>query len=96
MSLLNEFQSRPGVDQNRLRTVISNLLRLRADLLACGSAFLQPLKDSNSSPRSAIAARSRAAPAEFDLPDYYFWLSQPAAPQRDLRAVAGDAAAAVR
>ena len=79
VSLLNEFQSRPGVDQNRLRTVISNLLRLRADLLACGSAFLQPLKDSE----FLAAIRHRSAipggTCEFDLPDYYFWLSQPAA-----------------
>ncbi len=78
VSLLNEFQSKPGVDQNRLRTVISNLLRLRADLLACGSAFLQPLKDSE----FLAAIRHRSAipggTCEFDLPDYYFWLSQPA------------------
>ncbi len=78
VSLLNEFQSRPGVDQNRLRTVISNLLRLRADVMACGSAFLQPLKDSE----FLAAIRHRSAipggTCEFDLPDYYFWLSQPA------------------
>ena len=78
VSLLNEFQSRPGVDQARLRTVVSNLLRLRADVLACGTAFLQPLKDSE----FLAAIRHRSAipggTCEFDLPDYYFWLSQPA------------------
>ena len=32
LAQLNEFQSKPGVDSARLRTVMSNLLRLRADL----------------------------------------------------------------
>src|SRR6201985_3985905 len=43
---LNEFQSRPGVDTARLKTVIANLTRLRNDLLNAGSAFLQPIRDS--------------------------------------------------
>src|SRR5689334_10654067 len=43
LATLNEFQSKPGVDGNRLRTVMSNLMRLRADLLGSGSVFLQPL-----------------------------------------------------
>jgi cell division protein ZapD len=52
-------------------------VRLRADLMGAGSAFLQPLRDSeflNSvKHRTAIPGGT----CEFDLPDYYFWLSQP-------------------
>ena len=43
--------------------------------------------------RSAIPGGT----CEFDLPDYFFWLNQPAeSPHRGLRAMAGTAAAAVR
>jgi cell division protein ZapD len=77
LASLNEFQSRPGVDTSRLRTVISNLLRLRAALLASGAQYLQPLRDSDF--LSAIKHRSAipGGTCEFDLPDFYFWLSQP-------------------
>src|ERR1700674_4547257 len=34
LTSLNEFQSNPGVDAQRLKTLMSNLLRLRADLMA--------------------------------------------------------------
>jgi cell division protein ZapD len=73
---LNEFQAKPGVDGNRLREVMSNLMRLRAELLQAGSAFLQPLRESEF--LSAIKHRSAipGGTCEFDLPDYYFWLSQ--------------------
>jgi cell division protein ZapD len=77
LSSLNEFQSKPGVDTQRLKSLTSNLVRLRADLMGAGSAFLQPLRDSeflNSvKHRTAIPGGT----CEFDLPDYYFWLSQP-------------------
>ncbi len=76
LSTLGEFQSRPGVDAQRLKSLTANLQRLRTDLLAAGSAYLQPLRDSeflNSvKHRSAIPGGT----CEFDLPDYYFWLSQ--------------------
>jgi cell division protein ZapD len=76
LTSLNEFQSSPGVDAQRLKTLMSNLLRLRADLMAAGSTFLQPLRDSefvNSiRHRSAIPGGT----CEFDLPDYTFWLTQ--------------------
>ena len=77
LSTLNEFQSRPGVDAQRLKTLVSNLLRLRADLMSAGSAFLQPLRDSEF--LNAIKHRSAipGGTCEFDLPDYYFWLTQP-------------------
>src|SRR5690349_17810515 len=75
---LNEFQSRPGVDAARLKTVTSNLTRLRTELMNAGTAFLQPLRDSEF--LSAIKHRSAipGGTCEFDLPDYYYWLSQPA------------------
>jgi len=72
---LNEFQSKPGVDGGRLRTVMSNLLRLRSELQSAGSTFLQPLRDSEF--LNAIKHRSAipGGTCEFDLPDYYYWLS---------------------
>ena len=77
LTSLNEFQSNPGVDAQRLKTLMSNLLRLRADLTAAGSAFLQPLRDSEFV--NAIKHRSAipGGTCEFDLPDYYYWLAQP-------------------
>lgn len=77
LTSLNEFQSRAGVDTQRLKTLMSNLTRLRTELMGAGSAILQPLRDSeflNSvKHRNAIPGGT----CEFDLPDYYFWLSQP-------------------
>ena len=77
LATLNEFQSRPGVDAQRLKTLVSNLVRLRSDLMSAGSAFLQPLRDSEF--LNAIKLRSAipGGTCEFDLPDYYFWLAQP-------------------
>jgi cell division protein ZapD len=77
LAQLNVFQSKPGVDSARLRTVMSNLLRLRADLVACGSNYLGSLKDSEF--LSAIKHRSAipGGTCEFDLPDFFFWLNQP-------------------
>src|SRR5580700_4367716 len=46
LAQLNEFQSRPGVDTARLRTIIANLSRLRGDLQNAGSTFMQPIRDS--------------------------------------------------
>jgi cell division protein ZapD len=77
LTLLGEFQSKPGVDTNRLKSLIANLSRLRAELLNTGIATLQPLKDSEF--LSAVKHRSSipGGTCEFDLPDYLFWLSQP-------------------
>jgi len=76
LSTLNEFQSRPGVDPERLRTLLNNLERLRGELMNAGSAFLQPLRDSEF--LNAIKHRSAipGGTCEFDLPDYYYWLAQ--------------------
>lgn len=77
LGTLSEFHANPGVDSQRLKTLIANLVRLRTDLMSAGSAFLQPLRDSE----FVNAIRHRSAipggTCEFDLPDYYFWLSQP-------------------
>ncbi len=77
LATLSEYQSKPGVDDSRLRTVMSNLVRLRTDLLGSGSVFLQPLRDSEF--LNAIKHRSAipGGTCEFDLPDYFYWLSQP-------------------
>jgi cell division protein ZapD len=73
---LNEFQAKPGVDPGRLRTVMSNLLRLRSELIGLGANYLQPLRDSEF--LNAIKHRSAipGGTCEFDLPDYSFWLSR--------------------
>ena len=77
-TLLNEFQHRPGIDSSRLRALVSNLGRLRADLAEVGERWLQPLRDSEF--LAAIKHRSAipGGTCEFDLPDYFFWLNQPA------------------
>jgi len=76
LATLNEFQSNPGVDSQRLKSLVSNLGRLRSELMSAGSACLQPLRDSEF--LSAIKHRSAipGGTCEFDLPDYYFWLAQ--------------------
>ncbi len=75
---LNEFQSKRGVDTDRLQTLVKNLTRLRNELMNAGSTFLQPLRDSEF--LNAIKHRSAipGGTCEFDLPDYYFWLTQSA------------------
>jgi len=77
LAKLNEYQNHPGIDAARLRALMSNLLRLRADLSAAGMAWLQPLRDSEF--LAAIKHRSAipGGTCEFDLPDYFFWLTQP-------------------
>jgi cell division protein ZapD len=77
LTQLAEFQSKPGVDTNRLKTLVANLTRLRSELLNTGIANLQPLKESDF--LNAIKHRSSipGGTCEFDLPDYLYWLSQP-------------------
>jgi len=77
LPLLGEFQSKPGVDTSRLKTLIANLTRLRSELMNAGVANLQPLRDSEF--LNAIKHRSSipGGTCEFDLPDYLYWLSQP-------------------
>ena len=44
LALLNEFQNRAGIDTARLRTLMSNLVRLRTDLAGVGGSWLAPLQ----------------------------------------------------
>jgi len=77
LTLLGEFQSNPGVDSGRLKSLIANLNRLRGELMSAGIANLQPLRDSEF--LNAVKHRSSipGGTCEFDLPDYLYWLSQP-------------------
>ncbi len=77
MSIMSDFQTRPGVDGGRLRAVLTNLERLRTELNAAGALFMQKLRDSEF--LNAIKHRSTipGGTCEFDLPDYRHWLEQP-------------------
>jgi cell division protein ZapD len=77
LSGLTEFESRPGVDPQRLKTFVANLQRLRSDLMSAGSAFLQPLRDSEFVTGIKHRSGVPGGTCEFDLPEYYFWLAQP-------------------
>ncbi len=78
LALLNEFQNRAGIDTARLRTLMNNLSRMRSELASLSASWLAPLKDSAF--LAAIKHRSAipGGTCEFDLPDYFFWLNQPA------------------
>ena len=77
LTQLNEFQAKPNVDGSRLRSVMTNLMRLRTELLAAGSAYLQPIKESEF--LAAVKHRSAipGGTCEFDLPNYTHWLNLP-------------------
>jgi cell division protein ZapD len=77
MSVMHEYQARPGVDTSRLKAVLSNLARLRTELNSAGALFMQRLRDSEF--LNAIKHRSAipGGTCEFDLPDYRHWLDQP-------------------
>jgi hypothetical protein len=75
MSALRDFQNRPGVDGARLRAVLTALMRRREELNAAGANFMQKLRESEF--LNAIKHRSAipGGTCEFDLPDFYQWLS---------------------
>jgi cell division protein ZapD len=77
VSILKEFQSKTGVDPSRLKSLVSNLVKLREDLSTAGANFMGPLRDSEF--LSAIKHRSAipGGTCDFDLPDYSFWLNRP-------------------
>ena len=77
LDALQRFQSQPGVDGGRLDSLIHNLAASRDELSHIGTAYLQPLKDSEF--LSAIKHRSAipGGTCEFDLPEYNHWLRQP-------------------
>ena len=78
VNLLKEFQTKSGVDPGRLRSLMSNLLKLREELSMVGGNFMGPLRDSEF--LSAIKHRSAipGGTCDFDLPDYCFWLTRAA------------------
>lgn len=77
MSVMHDYQSRPGVDSSRLKAVLTNLTRLRTELNAAGVLFMQRLRDSEF--LNSIKHRSSipGGTCEFDLPGYRHWLDQP-------------------
>ena len=78
VNVLREYQSKTGVDPSRLKSLMSNLIKLREDLSTVGGNFMGPLRDSEF--LSAIKHRSAipGGTCDFDLPDYSYWLSRPA------------------
>jgi cell division protein ZapD len=86
VNVLKEYQTKAGVDPSRLRSLMSNLIKLREDLSTVGGSFMGPLRDSEF--LSAIKHRSAipGGTCDFDLPDYSYWLNRPA----DVRAAEFD------
>ena len=77
VNVLKEYQTKTGVDPARLKSLMSNLVKLRNDLAAIGGNFMAPLRDSEF--LSAVKHRSTipGGTCDFDLPDYSFWLNRP-------------------
>src|SRR6202000_1841506 len=77
-NILKEYQSKTGVDPARLKSLMSNLVKLRDDLSSIGGNFMAPLRDSEF--LSAVKHRSAipGGTCDFDLPDYSYWLTRPA------------------
>lgn len=77
MTIMHEYQARPGVDGSRLKAVLANLSQLRTELNSAGALFMQRLRDSEF--LNAIKHRSAipGGTCEFDLPDYRHWLDEP-------------------
>jgi cell division protein ZapD len=75
MTILRDYQNRPGVDTGRLRAVLSALMRRREELNAAGANFMQRLRESEF--LNAIKHRSAipGGTCEFDLPEFYHWLN---------------------
>ena len=78
VNVLKEYQSKTGVDPSRLKSLMSNLIKLREDLSTVGGNYMAPLRDSEF--LSAIKHRSAipGGTCDFDLPDYSYWLNRPA------------------
>ena len=78
VNVLKEYQTKTGVDPARLKSLMSNLVKLREDLSTIGGNYMAPLRDSEF--LSAVKHRSAipGGTCDFDLPDYSFWLNRPA------------------
>jgi cell division protein ZapD len=77
LSLLGEYQNHPGIDAARLRSLMTNLTRLRSELGSVHATWLQPLRDSEFLAGIKHRTAIPGGTCEFDLPDYFFWLNQP-------------------
>jgi cell division protein ZapD len=77
VNVLKEYQTKTGVDPARLKSLITNLAKLREDLATAGANSMGPLRDSEF--LSAIKHRTAipGGTCDFDLPDYSYWLSRP-------------------
>ncbi|MBT8143694.1 MAG: cell division protein ZapD [Gammaproteobacteria bacterium] len=73
---LENFRTRPGVDNARLAALLTSVQSLRDRLNGCNKQLTRKLADceflSSVRHRSAIPGGT----CEFDLPDYSFWLSR--------------------
>jgi cell division protein ZapD len=78
VNILKEYQTKTGVDPARLKSLMSNLVKLRSDLSSIGGNYMAPLRDSEF--LSAVKHRSAipGGTCDFDLPDYSYWLNRPA------------------
>jgi cell division protein ZapD len=78
VNILKEYQTKTGVDPSRLKSLVSNLTKMREDLATVGGNFMGPLRDSEF--LSSIKHRSAipGGTCDFDLPDYCYWLTRPA------------------
>ena len=76
VNVLKDYQSKTGVDHTRLKSLMTNLVKMREDLATVGGNFMGPLRDSEF--LSAIKHRSAipGGTCDFDLPDYSFWLNR--------------------
>ncbi len=86
LNILRRFQSQPEVDSARLDLLVRNLIESRGEIDSVGTAYLQPIRESDF--LNAIKNRSSipGGTCEFDLPEYNHWLRQPLARrQEDLR-----------
>jgi cell division protein ZapD len=77
MGALATFNTRPGVDNSRLKMLLTKLHRMREELSSVGALFMQKLRDSEF--LNAIKHRSTipGGTCDFDLPDYSHWLNLP-------------------
>jgi len=90
LDLLKRYRSQPDVDGGRLDSLIRNLSASRQEIDNIGTAYLQPLKDSEF--LAAIKHRSTipGGTCEFDLPEFSHWLRQPfSRREQDLKAWLG-------
>ena len=57
VNVLKEYQTKTGVDPSRLKSLMSNLIKLREDLATVGGNFMGPLRDSEFSERDQAPQR---------------------------------------